>query len=97
LFLNKCYIIKVSRRAGKQSARGWKMGELTHTGYTTDYLFPIDTVIKVVDGKRGRTYYKGSSKCFRFFPLSKASLEKLNLSEFDVFQEIISGEWTKIN
>jgi hypothetical protein len=73
------------------------MEQLTHTGYTTDYLFPIDRVIKIVDGKRGRTYYKGSSRGERFFQLSKANLEKLDLSKFDVFQEIISGEWTKIN
>ena len=57
------------------------------TENTTDYLFPMDTIIKIVSTKKGLRYYRGNSRAVRFFPLSKKDYKDLDLTKFEVFKE----------
>jgi len=73
--------------------RGAKMNNETET---VNFLFPTDNTIKVVDGKKGRRFYKGSTRAGRFFPLSKKDFKNLEHSKCGIYQEM-AGEFFKIN
>ncbi len=62
-----------------------------------DMIYPRNKTIKMINTKTGVRYYKGHTTAGRFFPLSKKALEKLDLSEYEVFQEISKECYVKIN